>query len=387
MLLALVVLLGVSKGWSALFFVFALLLMIFLHELGHYVTARWAGMKVTQFFIGFGPRIWSFHRGETEYGIKALPLGAYVRIVGMNNLDPVDPADESRAFRNKPYWRRLSVAVAGSAMHFLLAFVFAFALIAGFGRQSYDHWIVKSVMAHGPAADAGLKPGDRIVEVDGIDSRNWQKAVTLIRARPGAAVQLTVVRGNDTIALDAHLADRNPDGQKVGFLGFVSDLPRVKPSLTSAVGDTASFYGTTFNQTFGFLGHFFSPHGVSSYIDTVLNRQPSTAAGSAASTERPASVVGLVQIGSAATSSGMAYLFELMVLFNIGIGVFNLIPLPPLDGGHVAIATYEKIRSRKGRRYHVDAAKLLPLTYAVVLLLGALFLTSAYLDITRGIGN
>ena len=386
-LLALVVLLGLYKGWSALFFVFALLLMIFLHELGHYMTARWAGMKVTQFFIGFGPRIWSFHRGETEYGFKALPLGAYVRIIGMNNLDPVDPADESRAYRNKPYWRRLSVAVAGSAMHFILAFVLAFALIAGFGRERFDYWVIRTVVPSSPAASIGLAVGDRIVAIDGHDARDYRNAVQLLRDRPGAIVQLSVVRNGETILLQAHLAEHNQQGQHVGFLGFGPALPRVRPSLTSAVGQSATYYGSTFRDTFGFLGHFFSPRGVSTYIDTVLNRQSTSAGAAAGNSNRPVSVVGLVQFGSDATRSGLAYLLELMVLFNIGIGVFNLIPLPPLDGGHVAVATYERIRSRKGRRYHVDATKLLPLTYAVVLLLSVLFLTSAYLDLTRGIGS
>src|SRR5438093_8180746 len=101
----------------------ALLVMIMLHEFGHFVTAKAAGMKVTEFFVGFGPRVWSVCKGETEYGVNALPLGGYVRIIGMHNLDKVDPADEPRTYRQKPYWRRMSVALAGSTMHFLIALV------------------------------------------------------------------------------------------------------------------------------------------------------------------------------------------------------------------------------------------------------------------------
>src|SRR4051812_7182948 len=115
--------LGFVAGWPVLVIVLAIIVMIFLHELGHYVTAKWAGMKVTEYFIGFGPRIWSFQRGETEYGVKAIPAGAYVRIIGMNSLDEVDPADEPRTYRQQPFWQRFTVAVAGSTMHFLLALI------------------------------------------------------------------------------------------------------------------------------------------------------------------------------------------------------------------------------------------------------------------------
>src|SRR3990170_2434654 len=109
-----------------LIFVAGIFLMIFVHELGHFLTAKRLGIKVEEFFIGFGPRIWSFRRGETEYGIKPIPLGAYVKIVGMHNLDEYDPADADRTYMSKPFWRRVSVAIAGSTMHFVLALVALF---------------------------------------------------------------------------------------------------------------------------------------------------------------------------------------------------------------------------------------------------------------------
>jgi hypothetical protein len=120
-LAGLVVLLGVTRGLPIVIVILAILLMIFLHELGHYLAARWSGMKATEFFIGFGPKIWSFQRGETEFGLKAIPAGAYVRILGMNNLEEVDPADEPRTYRQQPFRARFNVAVAGSAMHFAVA--------------------------------------------------------------------------------------------------------------------------------------------------------------------------------------------------------------------------------------------------------------------------
>ena len=121
--------LGFTSGWM-LFFAVGVLVSVFLHELGHFVTARMTGMKATQFFIGFGPRLWSFHRGETEYGVRLLPLGAFVRIIGMNNLDEVPPADEARTYRQKSYPRRMLVITAGSLMHLLLAIVLLFGVFA-----------------------------------------------------------------------------------------------------------------------------------------------------------------------------------------------------------------------------------------------------------------
>src|SRR5688500_18380506 len=139
LILAGIVVLGAWFGaLSTVVIIAALLVMIFLHELGHYLTARWAGMKVTEYFLGFGPRLWSVRKGETEYGIKAIPAGGYVRIIGMNNLEEVDPADEPRTYRQKLFWRRLSVAVAGSAVHFFLAFLLLWVLNGFVGIVDYE---------------------------------------------------------------------------------------------------------------------------------------------------------------------------------------------------------------------------------------------------------
>ena len=136
-IIGLFVWLGLTSRWMLLFAV-GILVSVFLHELGHFVTARMTGMKATQFFIGFGPRLWSFHRGETEYGVRLLPLGAFVRIIGMNNLDEVPPADEARTYRQKSYPRRMLVITAGSLMHLLIAIVLLFGVFAiqGQARRS-----------------------------------------------------------------------------------------------------------------------------------------------------------------------------------------------------------------------------------------------------------
>ena len=147
--------------------ILAIVLMIFLHELGHYLAARWSGMKVTEFFIGFGPRIWSFRRGETEYGIKAIPAGAYVKIPGMTSLEDVDPADEARSYRQAPFHNRLAVAVAGSTMHFLVAFLLLIVQFAFIGHPDGDRWQIGNISPGSAAQAAGLHEGDRLVRFDG----------------------------------------------------------------------------------------------------------------------------------------------------------------------------------------------------------------------------
>ena len=184
-LLAGFALIGVYAGVVWLLTICALLFMVFMHELGHYLTARWAGMKVTEFFIGFGPRIWSFRHGETEYGVKAIWLGAYVRVIGMNNLEKVAPEDESRAFRCQSYPRKLLVLTAGSAMHFLMAFALLFAGLqldetiarGDTSRELRDDWTLATVSPDSAAQAAGLRPGDR----PGSDRRGADRHVRGVR--------------------------------------------------------------------------------------------------------------------------------------------------------------------------------------------------------------
>ena len=393
-----IVALGVLGSVSAVIVVIALLVMIFMHELGHYLTARASGMKVTEFFLGFGPRIFSFHRGETEYGLKAVPAGAYVRIIGMHNLDPVEPEDEARAYKNKPYWRKMSVASAGSMMHFLMAALLLFTLFATYGQRSEDNWTVGAISRLGntntsPALEAGLEIGDRIVEVDGIPVTTFDATVDLIQARPGQQVVLVVERDGETFETVTTLEERNPEGEPVGFLGVGPTFPYESQSILSAAKNTGVMFKTLTTETLGALGSFFSPSGMSDYVDTLLGRPATSSdAGSGSSDEesqgdRPLSPVGAVRIASQAADAGVPELLWFLIVINMFVGIFNLIPLLPLDGGHMAIGTYEKLRSRKGKRYQVDVAKLMPLTYAVVLLMGFVFVSSLWLDLSDPLRN
>jgi membrane-associated protease RseP (regulator of RpoE activity) len=374
---------GIWAGLGTLAIVLAIVFMIFMHELGHYVTAKAAGMKVTEFFIGFGPRLWSFHRGETEYGLKAIPAGAYVKVIGMSNLEEVDPADEPRTYRQQPYWRRLSVAVAGSTMHFLMALVLIFVVLVGFGipQPDSDNWTVGALTEGSPAAEAGIELGDRIVSVNGERFASFDDLSQELRRHPGDEVTLAVERDGRTRTFDVKLADTNPQGENVGFLGIGPEFDRVREGPASGVVESVQMTGETMWLSLKGLGSFFSPSGLSGYVDTLTSTTTGDEDADVESDpDRVVSIYGAVRLAS--ESDGVADVLGFLFAINIFVGIFNLVPLLPLDGGHVAIATYERIRSRRGRPYHADVSKLMPLTYAVVLLLVLVGVTSLYLDIT-----
>jgi membrane-associated protease RseP (regulator of RpoE activity) len=384
--------------------VVALLVMIMLHELGHFATAKLAGMKVTEFFVGFGPRLWSTRKGETEYGVKAIPAGGYCRIVGMHNLDRVDPADEPRSYRQQPYWRRMSVALAGSAVHFLLAFVLLWVLNGFVGIVNYDKPLLRVAdisrleTGQSPAQAAGFRVGDRIVSVDGHPVSRWDDLPAYIQGRPGRPIHFRVVRHGHRLTLTAvpvdlskvKVANAPPDAphysQPHGFVGIgpAYAVRRANPvmAVARAGHDTVTEIATAGKA----LASFFTPQNLHGYARQ-LTGQPPTSAASRQGENRFLSPVGFVRVASEAADTGVRPVLLLLVAINVFVGIFNLVPLLPLDGGHVAIATYERIRSRRGRRYHADVAKLLPLTYGVVLVLVTLAVTSLWLDIVRPLAN
>ncbi|TMK62303.1 MAG: PDZ domain-containing protein, partial [Actinobacteria bacterium] len=203
-----------SRALLALIVGFVALIMI--HEAGHFITAKWAGMKATEFFLGFGPRLWSFRRGETEYGVKALPLGGYVRIIGMHNLEEVDPEDEPRTFRSAPFGKRMVVILAGVTMNLILAvFLFYGAFLDRGVITDQPTTTVSQVVAKSAAAKAGFRTGDRIVAVDEKRVTGWSSLKHAIEARGGKSTTFTVVRHGGTTNLQARL--RTDNGK--GFLG------------------------------------------------------------------------------------------------------------------------------------------------------------------------
>jgi membrane-associated protease RseP (regulator of RpoE activity) len=338
-------------------------------------------MKVTQFFMGFGPRLWSVHRDGIEYGVRAIPLGAFVRIVGMNNLDEVDAEDEPMAYREQSYPKRMLVITAGSIMHMLIAIVLLVGVYATAGRlqETGEVWI-SSVSEGTPAAVAGLREGDIVMSFAGQPMTSRDELVAAIQARkPGDAVEMVVERDGQRVVLDVGLgANPNAGLEGVAYLGVVSEsVDRIREPFPQAVGT-------------GLVdlvdGAWQSVKGVFVVLNPVNLWQHLTGATDDITT-RPTTLVGATQVSSAVGErDGLAGVLTVLAAVNVFVGILNMAPLLPLDGGHAAIATYERLRSRKGVRYHADVSKMVPVATAVVVLLGFLLFTGLYLDITEPLG-
>lgn len=375
-IIALLVWLGVANPWTLLFVV-GLLVSVFLHEIGHFATARLTGMKVTQFFMGFGPRLWSRSRGELEYGVRALPLGAFVRIVGMNALDEVDPGDEQRAYRNKSFPRQFLVITAGSLMHFVLALGLFAGVYSTAGRFAETGRVeVAALPAPGsPAESIGLRDGDVVLSVAGVDVTSRDGLIEAITSQsPGDRVSVTFQRDGVTLTKDVDLAS-NPADTNVAFLGIATNSmdyveQPVASSLGWAVRDSVSTVGNSIRGVVTALNPFNSIRALQNPDENLETR--------------PTTVVGASQIGGQlGESEGLKGVLLLLASVNVFVGVFNLFPLLPFDGGHAAIAAYERLRSRDGRRYRADVNKMIPVTTVVLGLLGFLLFVGLYLDITN----
>jgi membrane-associated protease RseP (regulator of RpoE activity) len=377
--LAFVVWLAMRNPWT-LVFVFGLIVSIFLHEFGHYWTARKTGMKVTQFYMGFGPRLWSRKRGELEYGVRAFPLGAFVRIVGMSNLDDCDPADEDRSYRSKSYPRRLLVITAGSLMHMVIALTLFVGVYAAAGRlgETGSVRIVYPPISGSPAAQIGLREGDVITSINGEVLKSREDLVTAITSNaPGEQIAIAINRLGEQQTLEATLA-ANPVDETLGYLGVGTEsVDYIKQSLPSAVVYAVRDSAQAIVGSVQALPKIFNPaNAFNSLRDSTAD--PST---------RPSTIVGASQVGGeAGERDGLKGVLMMLAYVNVFVGVFNMFPSLPFDGGHAAVATYERLRSRKGVRYRADFGKMIPLATAVVALLIVITFAGLYLDITQPFG-
>ncbi len=378
-LVALLVYLGFRNIWTLLF-VLGLLVSVFLHEIGHFVTAKWTGMKVTQFYMGFGPRLWNTVHNGIEYGVRLLPLGAYVRIVGMNNLDDCDPADEARSYRAQSYPKRMLVITAGSLMHLAIAVSLLFGVYAFAGRyaESGAVKVMESPLPQSPAELAGVLADDIVLSFDGVETHTRAELVdAIISHRPGDVVDVVVSRQGRPVTLTATLGT-NPADSTVAFFGVSSwsrDYVQLNPlmALRYSVSDGASAAVQSVRGVFTVL----NPRNIFDSVTSTV-ADPAT---------RPSTVVGASQLGGEiGRQEGIKGIFILLAGVNVFIGIFNMFPLLPFDGGHAAIATYERLRSRRNRVYRADVAKMVPVATAVVAILILLMFTGLYLDITQPLG-
>jgi membrane-associated protease RseP (regulator of RpoE activity) len=379
-MIALLAYLAIKNPWTFVF-VIGLLISVFLHEVGHFSTARLTGMKVTQFFMGFGPRVWSRTKGEVEYGVRALPLGAFVRIIGMNNVDEVDPADESRAYRSQTFPRRLLVITAGSLMHMVIAFILFLGVYASSGRQQNTGISTVRGLAElsSPASSAGIVVGDTLISIGGIAVTDYNSVSAAIQTfSAGESISVVFehkgVRQTRDVVLVQH-----PTVPGRAYFGVMADDWGWKDlGIIESVGQSMADIGETITG---------SVKGVFVALNPMNSIRHLTKSPEATLETRPTTVVGISDFsGTVGRSDGLKGVLTLLASINVFVGVFNMFPLLPFDGGHAAIAIYERVRSRKGRPYKADINKMVPVATLVVGLLSLLLLTGLYLDITQPLG-
>lgn len=382
---------------GALIMIIGITLMIIIHEGGHFLAAKAFGMKATEAFFGFGPKLWSTTRGETEYGVKAIPLGGYVRIIGMNPFEEVDPSEEERTYRVAPYWKKTVVVLAGVMSHFIVALFLLWFVGVVWGTVVFDDegQVVRSTTiaavsstipgtsTPSPAEESGALVGDVIVSTDGMPVDEWEQFSAFARDNGGRQVVIGVDRDGEAVDLRATLAiverplfddkgepvtdaSGEPIVEETGFFGVTPDALREDKGVLAMVpvafsqfreAAVASIRGI-WELIIGF------PELVASLFggnDEILE------------TVRPISPIGLVQLAGPIEST-----LQLLALVNIFVGILNFVPLYPLDGGHFAVATYEKVTGRKA-----NVQRLVPIAAVVFIFLVSLGLMGVYLDIVK----
>ncbi|MEU5182965.1 site-2 protease family protein [Streptomyces longwoodensis] len=399
-------------------FAFGLLVSIAWHELGHLSTAKLFGIRVPQYMVGFGPTIWSRRKGDTEYGIKAIPLGGYIRMIGMfppgddgrivarstspwrgmiedarsAAFEELRPGDETRLFYTRKPWKRVIVMFAGPFMNLILAVGLFLTVLMGFGiqqqtttvssispcviAQSENRDACKASDPASPAAAAGMKAGDRIVSFDGRGTNDWNTLSDLIRDSAGRTVPLVVERDGKQLTLHATIATNlvakkdaagtYVQGQyvKAGFLGFSAATGVVKQDFGESVSWMTDRVGDAVDSLVAL------PAKIPALWDAAFGDGPREQ-------DSPMGIVGAARVtGEIATldipaSQQLAMFVFVLAGFNLSLFLFNMLPLLPLDGGHIAGALWESLRRNLARVLRrpdpgpFDVAKLMPVAYVV----------------------
>lgn len=380
-------------------FVAALLISVMIHEAGHYFTAKKFGMKVTEFFVGFGKKIWSTQRGETEFGVKAIPAGGYCRIVGMSPREELSEADTHRAFVKAGVGQRLIVLGAGSFLHFVIGFILLLTLFLSVGvtqvtstiervsecipKTSSEVCSAKSLPS--PAFKAGILAGDRVTQINGQSYSEWVDVIDIIRASAGRELSVTVERDGVPVNFLVTPAKRDSDGKTVGVLGVVNTVGNITYSPIAATGKAIENTGDILKNSLTAL--FTLPAKIPDLV-----RQ--TFGGEKRDVEGLVGVVGVARVSGETASTDVLTLREKVATFiliiaslNLFVGMFNLLPLLPLDGGHMAVAIADGVRNFQAKRRGMakpspfDVERLAPITMVVFLFMASLSLLLLTADI------
>ena len=366
-------------------FVVALLVSVMIHEFGHYLTARRYGMRVSEFFLGFGTRLWSRKRGETEFGIKAIPAGGYCRIEGMTPDDEMPEGEEGRAFYRASAGKKLIVLGAGSFLHFVLGYILLFTLLAGVGVNQVLP-VIDTVAPNSAAAAAGFQKGDEIVAINGDRNTKWQNQLDKIRNSEGKELIFTVKR--DGMEMDISAAPRMTDiedGTSRDVLGIINEFGTKRLSPVTSIADAAKLTWTFTSASAKALVQ------LPTKIPALWGQ---TFGGEERDENGLVGVVGVARVSGQVSSSGelttsqrIGTFILIVASLNIFVGLFNLLPILPLDGGHMAVAIADAIRAffarLRGRPAPaaIDIKVLTPITAVVFVVLAALTVLLLIADI------
>jgi regulator of sigma E protease len=321
-----------------------LTVIVFVHEMGHYLVARWNGIAIQTFSLGFGPELVGFNdRHGTRWRISTIPLGGYVRFVGDMNAasmpDPeavaaLPPDERRRLFVNKNVWQRIAVVAAGPVANVIFTFLVLYALLLGYGRYTVTP-VIGGVVAGSVAAEAGLEAGDTVVSVDGFAVRGFEDFQRLIATAPARQVVIVLSRQGveQTVTLTPDVAqetDRFGNTRRIGRIGVTRDVTQAdvtlyRPGPIEAVGMTAEEIRFIVDRTVAFLGDFFVGRG---------------------DVEQLGGPVKVAKVSGEVATLGIVALINLAALLSLNIGIFNLLPVPVLDGGHLLYYVVEAIRGR-----------------------------------------
>ncbi len=333
-----------------------------MHEAGHYFAARYSKVAVSEFFVGFGPKIFSFKRNGTEYGLKGIPFGGYVKIPGMDESEQVEGYEDSELFHTSKWTTKLFIASAGIIVNFLTAWIMIFAIFItnGVTQPTLNiETIGDSINQQdiSPSQSAGLRPGDTII----------------IEVNPGQEVSIKYLRGNSVYLTSAILETRNINGSEIGYLGVSPVIQQKDVGILDAALFTTSL---EIEMTIAAVDGIFtllSPDNIRTLLGTYSGEVVPDEA-------RPLSPIGLAQAGSQIADNGYVNLFSLLAFVNVFLAVFNAIPLIPLDGGRVLLSLIEGVTGKK-----ISDKKLYPVAAVVIFVFVFIGITAFYLDITQPI--